>query len=63
MEGFVVVHQAIGVLMETLGVSTKTATDLLFDRALQLGIPVAELAQQMVDNAQRAEKLRGTGRD
>jgi hypothetical protein len=34
MEGFPVVHQAVGVLMEALGVSTETATNLLIDRAL-----------------------------
>ena len=59
MDDFPVVHQAIGVLMEALGVSSETATRLVIDRALQLGIPVAELSQQMVDNdnAQHAEEL------
>ena len=50
---------AVGVLMAALEVSTETATGLLIERAGQLGIPVAELAQQVVDNAQQAEELIG----
>jgi hypothetical protein len=51
-----VVHQAVGVLMATLGVDAQAATQLLAERADQADQKVTELAKLLVDQAPRAEE-------